>query len=90
LHHAGFQNTFAPSKSLPAHDSEVSGDGLESFLTLPMDFSWEMLSEAHRILSDYRKLPNIERWYHLETEVQQASARAALGNVVQAKVESSN
>jgi hypothetical protein len=67
----GFQNTFLPSKASPTQNSEASGDGLESLLTLPMDFCWETVSEAHRILSDYRKLPNIERWYQLETKVEQ-------------------
>jgi hypothetical protein len=67
---SGFQNTFLPSKGLPTQISDVSGDGLERLLTLPMDFCWETVSEAHRILCDYRKLPNIERWYQLEAEVE--------------------
>ncbi len=66
----GFQNTFSPSKASPTQMSE-SGDGLDSLLTLPIDFCWETVSEAHRILCDYRKLPNIERWYQLETKVEQ-------------------
>jgi hypothetical protein len=69
-HHTGFQTTFSPSHALTSQNLEVPGDGLDSSLTLPIDFCWEMLSEAHRILNDYRKLPNIERWHQIETEVE--------------------
>ncbi len=67
---SGFQHSFTPSKSVTNLEPEdVGGDGLLSCLILPLDFSWEKLSEAYRILGDYRKLPNIERWFSLETNV---------------------
>ncbi len=66
----GFQHSFTPSKCATNQEPEdVGGDGLTSCLILPLDFSWEALSEAYRILGDYRKLPNIERWFSLETKV---------------------
>lgn len=66
----GFIPSQVPSK---AANSAGTGDGLDSCLVLPIDFCWELVSEACRTLNDYRKLPNIERWNSLEAIVLQKS-----------------
>jgi hypothetical protein len=69
----GFQLNFSPIKVDSDQTSEKAGDGLISYLILPLDFSCETLSEAYRILTDYRRLPNIERWCFLETKIMNKS-----------------
>jgi hypothetical protein len=66
----GFIPSQVPSK---AANLAGTGDGLDNCLVLPIDFCWELVSEACRTLNDYRKLPNIERWNSLEAIVLQKS-----------------
>jgi len=74
---SGFQPSFAPSVASKASEAAMTAgtsDGLESCLVLPVDFCWETVSEAHRTLHDYRKLPSIERWNFFEAKVVQADS----------------
>ena len=71
----GFIPSLVPSK---AANLAGTGDGLDSCLVLPVDFCWELVSEACRTLNDYRRLPNIERWNSLEAMVVQKSDSALL------------
>jgi hypothetical protein len=58
---------------LSNQNTAEAGDGLASCLILPLDFCWESISEAYSIVNDYQKLPNVQRWYSLETKFMKKS-----------------